>query len=63
MSFVIKENILEKYIEEAGSTTAVVPDGVTKIGKNAFEHCEHLTSIFIPASVEKLADRPPYSFP
>lgn len=36
MSFIIKDNILQKYIEEGNETEITVPDGVTVIGKKAF---------------------------
>ena len=56
MGFEIKDNVLVKYIEEPGVTDIVVPDGVKRIGENAFELCESLTSITIPDSVIEIRD-------
>ena len=35
---------------------AVIPDGVTCIGDNAFWNCENLTNITIPDSVTSIGD-------
>ena len=51
MGFVIEKNDLVEFIEEKGVTAAVITDGVTVIKDKAFEHCEHLTDLFIPASM------------
>lgn len=53
MGFVIKNNILEKYIEEEGVTQVIIPDGVKEISNGAFYHCFNLSSIFLPKSVEE----------
>lgn len=55
MGFEIKDNVLVKYTEE-GVTEVVIPDGVTKIGEEAFLNCKNLTSITIPDSVTEIAD-------
>ncbi|MBQ3922196.1 MAG: leucine-rich repeat protein [Spirochaetales bacterium] len=34
--------------------SVVIPDGVTVVGKNAFQYCEGLTSVTIPASVNTI---------
>ena len=34
----------------------VIPDGVTSIGKWAFEYCEQLTSVSIPSSVKSIGE-------
>jgi hypothetical protein len=39
-------------IHDTGLTEFEIPDGVTEIGKNAFNDCEKLTSVIIPDSVE-----------
>ena len=36
---------LKKYIDDEGH--AVLPDGITEIGKEAFAECSNLTSIVI----------------
>ncbi|SEL43952.1 leucine-rich repeat domain-containing protein [Ruminococcus albus] len=52
MGFVIKDGVLEKYIEEDGVTRAVVPEGVRDIHFKAFNHCENLTSIHLPKGLD-----------
>ena len=52
MGFVIKDGVLEKYIEEEGVTRAVIPEGVKEIRHHAFDHCNNLTSIHIPKSID-----------
>ncbi|MBO7067828.1 MAG: leucine-rich repeat domain-containing protein [Bacteroidaceae bacterium] len=39
-----------------GCASTVIPDGVTEIGRCAFENCNGLTSITIPASVTSIED-------
>ncbi len=38
------------------STTFVIPDGVTNIGRSAFEHCNYLTEVVIPNSVRTISE-------
>lgn len=40
--------------EEDGSTECIIPDGVKRIGNQAFAYCEGLTSVIIPNSVTKI---------
>ena len=52
MAFEIENGILKKYTEEEGITEIFIPDGVTEIGKQAFEDCQHLISVHLPDSVQ-----------
>lgn len=56
--FVVKGNILTG-LTDYGKTleTIVIPTGVTKIGKAAFESCGGLTSVTIPDGVTSIGDR------
>ncbi len=47
--FEIKDSILIKY--HGQDTHVLIPEGVTKIGIGAFDHCCALTSIMIPKTV------------
>ena len=51
---VIKNKKLQKYTGEGGDV--VIPDGVTSIGKEAFDCCKALTGITIPGSVTSIGD-------
>ena len=44
-------NLIERDI-----TSLSIPDGTTKIGKNAFKYCQALTSITIPDTVTEIGD-------
>ena len=54
MAFEIEHGILEKYIPEDGETEVVIPEGVTRIGDDAFIECKSLTSVTIPESVTSI---------
>lgn len=47
--FKIRNNILVKYLGK--DTNVIIPDGVTSIGNEAFEHCTSLTNVIIPDGV------------
>ena len=38
-------------------SNVVLPEGVTDIGKGAFEDCTQLRTVFLPASVQRIGDR------
>ncbi|MDR2913001.1 MAG: leucine-rich repeat protein [Alistipes sp.] len=40
----------------ADITTVIIPDGVTSIGRGAFDNCSNLTSVTIPSSVKTIGD-------
>ena len=50
--FDIQDGVLVKYSGDA--TEVVVPDGVTEIGRQAFEDCTTLTSVIIPNGVTSI---------
>ncbi|MBR2743640.1 MAG: leucine-rich repeat protein [Clostridia bacterium] len=52
--FVIVNSVLTKYNGPGGDMT--VPDGVTIIGKEAFEYCKSLTSVTLPEGVTSIGD-------
>lgn len=54
MAFIIKNEVLIKYEEEANITEISIPDYVKSIGEFAFNNCNHLKIINIPYSVEKI---------
>ncbi|WP_444641938.1 leucine-rich repeat protein [Caproiciproducens sp. R1] len=47
--FTIENGVLVKYTGSGGDI--VIPDGVIKIGENAFENCDGLTQVILPDSV------------
>ncbi len=54
--FVIDGNgVLTKYTGTAKEVT--VPDGVTAIGRSAFEDCKDITSVRLPSGVESIGGR------
>ena len=54
MGFKIENGVLVDYTSEKGVTDVVIPDGVTKIGREAFVFCDSLTSVTIPGSVTEI---------
>ena len=53
-SFDIRNNVLYSY---AGKNTEVrVPDGVTSIESGAFDSCDTLTDIYLPESLQSVAE-------
>lgn len=50
--YVIKRNVLELWIH--ADTEAIIPEGVTKIGDNAFAELSSLVAVVIPESVKKI---------
>ena len=52
MDFKIKEGVLRKY--NGKDEVVVIPEGVTKIGKEAFEYCTSLKEVIIPNSVTEI---------
>lgn len=53
--FVIHDGVLTKYTGAGGAV--VIPDGVTRIGREAFYQCTGLTNITIPNSVTDIGSR------
>lgn len=54
MDYVIKNGVLLKYTGNASSV--LIPDGVTEIGKAAFESCKSIRSVKIPVGVTAIGD-------
>ena len=54
MGFKIENGVLENCTEEPGVTVVVVPEGVTKIGSEAFTGLSSLESITLPDSVTQI---------
>lgn len=54
MVFRIENGVLTKYTEENSVTEVTIPDGVTKIGEKAFEHCTGLEKIEVPEGVTEI---------
>lgn len=47
------EEMLTEIIERT-ATSVVIPEGITKIGLHAFDHCEQLKSVEMPDSVKSI---------
>jgi hypothetical protein len=54
VDFVIRAGVLEKY--NGASADVIIPDTVSKIGKEAFEGCIGLRSVSIPESVTEIGE-------
>ncbi|MBQ9083898.1 MAG: leucine-rich repeat domain-containing protein [Clostridia bacterium] len=52
--FTIENGILKKYTGPGGDV--VVPDGVRRIERSAFGHCEELTAVTLPDSVTSVGE-------
>lgn len=52
--FVIEDVVLKRYT--GSDADVVIPEGVTSIGKSAFENCKSLKSITIPDRVTSIGD-------
>ena len=53
--FVIVKGVLKKY--KGTDNEVIIPDGVKRIGKEAFYDCENLTSITLPNGVTSISDK------
>ena len=54
--FKIQDGILKRFQLVNSETEIIIPEGVTEIADNAFEHCMHLISVQIPDSVTKIGN-------
>jgi hypothetical protein len=54
MEFKIVNGVLKKYT--GNEKNVIIPDGVKRIGKEAFERCENLESVTIPNGVKSIGD-------
>lgn len=52
--FTIENGVLKKYNGSGGAVA--IPDGVTSIGRSAFENCTDLTNVTIPNSVIRIGE-------
>lgn len=57
MKFEIENGVLLKCRLNTGESEAVIPEGVTSIGKEAFTECRGLQSISIPESVTSIGEK------
>ncbi len=54
-SFELDGTTISRFIGK--ETEVVIPEGVRRIGKNAFQNCGSVTSVVIPEGVEKIPSR------
>ena len=54
--FEIQNGVLKRFHLVNSETEIVIPQGVTEIADNAFEHCMHLVSVEIPDGVTKIGN-------
>jgi len=54
--FDIQNGILKRFQLVNSEKEIIIPQGVTEIADNAFEHCIHLISVQIPDSVTKIGN-------
>ncbi len=52
--FAIKDGVLQKYM--GVDPVVMIPQGVTEIGKGAFEGCEQITRVEIPEGVTRIGE-------
>ena len=50
------KTIGEEAFRDSSVEDITIPDGVTQIGKYAFEYCKNIKSIIIPYSVTEIGD-------
>ena len=51
----VKDHVVVKCLNHS-VTSVVIPEGITKISKEAFSNCDSLKSVIIPEGVTKIAD-------
>jgi len=54
MDFIIKNGVLEKY--HGNESVVLIPDGVQRIGRAAFQNCQSVKSVIIPESVSSIEE-------
>lgn len=50
----IENNVLLGYADEPDEQHIIVPDGIVKIGDNAFQGCQNIVTVTLPASVKEI---------
>lgn len=56
ITYPVKGIEYKAFSDYKGIVSVIIPDGVTRIGRGAFEYCSSLTSVTIPNSVTKIGD-------